>query len=177
MIAGTAAYRVGSDGSVWSRFQHADPNEGGHAVGAKYQLGEWRQLRTSRNRTGYIRAAIYKDGVQQKLMVHRLVLEAFVGPCPAGLNACHNDDDRTNNALDNLRWDTAESNWKDRKRNGRHHPARGEASGKAKLTEADVLNIRSAVATGEWSSAVAIRYGVAHGTVRQIVTRKSWSHV
>lgn len=177
MIAGTEAYRVGSDGSVWSRFQHADPNENGHAVGAKYLLGEWRLLRLQRNRTGYLRAAIFRDGVQRKEMVHRLVLLAFVGPCPPGRYACHADDNRENNALSNLRWATPQSNWSDRKRNGRSNPAKGEGHGMARLTESDVLGIKEAVARGEWSSVVARRYGVSHGHVRRIVTGKSWKHV
>jgi len=42
--------------------------------------------------------------------VHRLVLEAFVGPCPDGMECCHNDGDRTNNRLENLRWDTHKNN-------------------------------------------------------------------
>lgn len=46
--------------------------------------------------------------------VHRLVLEAFSGPCPEGLEACHNDGNKLNNRLDNLRWDTHRSNCIDR---------------------------------------------------------------
>ena len=33
--------------------------------------------------------------------VGRLVLEVFVGPCPPGMEACHNDGDPHNNWLDN----------------------------------------------------------------------------
>jgi hypothetical protein len=47
-----------------------------------------------------------------------LVLEAFVGPCPDGLEACHWDDDPTNNRLSNLRWDTSIANKRDMARNG-----------------------------------------------------------
>lgn len=50
--------------------------------------------------------------------VHRLVLEAFVGPCPAGMEACHWDDDPSNNQLSNLRWDTSTANKRDMARNG-----------------------------------------------------------
>lgn len=47
-------------------------------------------------------------------MVHRLVLEAFVGPCPDGMECCHYDGNPKNNNLDNLRWDTPKSNQGDR---------------------------------------------------------------
>lgn len=52
--------------------------------------------------------------------VHVLVLEAFVGPRPDGMFGCHNDDDKRNNQLENLRWDTPSSNNFDRVKHGRH---------------------------------------------------------
>ena len=52
--------------------------------------------------------------------VHQLVLEAFVGPCPAGYLCRHLDGDATNNALSNLRWDTARANNLDTVRHGRN---------------------------------------------------------
>lgn len=55
---------------------------------------------------------------QKNRQVHRLVLEAFVGPCPPGMEACHNDGDHTNNRLSNLRWDTRSSNMLDLTRHG-----------------------------------------------------------
>ena len=51
--------------------------------------------------------------------VHLLVLEAFIGPRPSGMVACHRDENCTNNVLANLRWDTPDANWDDLKRNGR----------------------------------------------------------
>lgn len=52
--------------------------------------------------------------------VHRLVLEAFEGPCPPGHECCHLDDDATNNRLSNLRWDSRSANQLDAVRNDRH---------------------------------------------------------
>lgn len=46
--------------------------------------------------------------------IHRLVLEAFVGPCPEGMEACHNNGDPADNCLENLRWDTKSANMFDR---------------------------------------------------------------
>lgn len=46
--------------------------------------------------------------------IHRLVLEAFVGPCPSGMEACHNNGDPADNRLENLRWDTKSANMFDR---------------------------------------------------------------
>lgn len=40
----------------------------------------------------------------KKYKVHRLVLEAFVGPCPEGMECDHIDRDKLNNHVSNLRW-------------------------------------------------------------------------
>lgn len=42
--------------------------------------------------------------------VHRLVLEAFVGSCPEGMECCHGPGGPTDNRLVNLRWDTHQAN-------------------------------------------------------------------
>lgn len=52
--------------------------------------------------------------------IHRLVLEAFIGPCPEGMEGCHNDGDASNNHLENLRWDTHSANMYDRVKHGNH---------------------------------------------------------
>jgi hypothetical protein len=72
--------------------------------------------------------------------VHLLVLEAFVGPRPPGLEGCHANDIKADNRLVNLRWDTRKSNTRDKVRNDRI--ARGERNAWAKLTEAKIREIR-----------------------------------
>jgi hypothetical protein len=57
------------------------------------------------------------------IQVHVLVLEAFVRPRPPGLVACHNDGNRLNNHLSNLRWDTPSENSRDVVRHGTHNEA------------------------------------------------------
>lgn len=52
--------------------------------------------------------------------VHQLVLEAFIGARPAKMEACHNNGDKTDNRLINLRWDTRSQNIRDRVRHGTH---------------------------------------------------------
>lgn len=65
--------------------------------------------------TGYPYVLLQREKVGHNRLVHRLVLEAFVGPPPAkDMQACHNDGTRTNNRLENLRWDTRSGNMKDK---------------------------------------------------------------
>ena len=72
----------------------------------------------------HLMVTLYKDGARRDALVHRLVLEAFVGPCPSGQEACHANDDPRDNRLENLRWDTRSANALDSVRNGTHHAAR-----------------------------------------------------
>ncbi len=55
--------------------------------------------------------------------VHALVLTAFVGPAPEGMECRHKDDQPTNNHLSNLEWGTRSQNMYDRVRNGIHPAA------------------------------------------------------
>lgn len=68
--------------------------------------------------------SLSRDGKSRYFFVHRIVLEAFVGPRPPGMECCHFNDDRSDNRLENLRWDTSSSNRLDAVRNGKHHEAR-----------------------------------------------------
>jgi hypothetical protein len=63
-------------------------------------------------------------GTAKAFWVHRLVLEAFVGPCPAEREACHNDGDPGNNNVGNLRWGTRSENRKDSVNHGTHQHAK-----------------------------------------------------
>lgn len=53
--------------------------------------------------------------------IHRLVLETFVGPRPAGMEGCHGPAGQLDNHLTNLRWDTRSENQLDRVRHGTHY--------------------------------------------------------
>ena len=73
---------------------------------------------------GYWSVRLCRDSQSKQLGVHALVLEAFVGPRPEGMEGCHNDGDTDNNTVGNLRWDTPSSNSLDRVKHGTHNLAR-----------------------------------------------------
>lgn len=86
--------------------------------GGKLRKIKGRILGTSLGSTGYPRVSLAPNSTHRA--VHRLVLEAFVGPRPDGLECCHNDGDPTNNRVENLRWDTHASNITDTVNHGTH---------------------------------------------------------
>ena len=119
---------------------------------------------TKRGKHPYKRVHLSHKGVTKYVLVHRLVLEAFVGPCPDGMQTLHADNDPTNNCLSNLSWGTP-------KRNPETIDRNGEANGREKLTKADVLAIR---ASNELHSVLASMYGVATGYISIIKRGKTW---
>lgn len=74
--------------------------------------------------SGHLRVTLCQDSKTRRFWVHRLVLEAFVGPRPEGTEGCHNDGDPSNNDATNLRWDTKSANAQDRVRHGNDWHAR-----------------------------------------------------
>ena len=77
-----------------------------------------RVLKLKLNVHGYPLAPLCRGEVKRWALVHRLVLTAFVGPCPAEQEGCHNDGDPTNAKLRNLRWDTRKANHADKRKHG-----------------------------------------------------------
>lgn len=76
------------------------------------------------NRHGYPMVALSRPGKSKTMKVHRLVLHAFVGECPKGMEACHNNGVRADASLTNLRWDTPSNNQLDRRKHGTDHQVR-----------------------------------------------------
>lgn len=71
--------------------------------------------------SGHKALTFVKHGRQRTESIHRLVLLAFVGECPVGLEVRHLDGDPANNHLSNLRYGTPSENVLDRVRHGTHH--------------------------------------------------------
>lgn len=120
----------------------------------------------------YIRTLFRVHKVRSYRTLHHLVLEAFVGPRPIGMHGCHNDGDTNNNALSNLRWDSARNNQRDKIQHGTI--ARGERNGWAKLTEQDILLARQLYASGVGPTAVAERLGISRKHAQEIKRKDVW---
>ncbi len=68
--------------------------------------------------TRYRLIQLSRNGVVKTARVHRLVLGAFLGPCPEGYEANHKDGDKGNNSIENLEWVTSLENRKHATLNG-----------------------------------------------------------
>lgn len=121
---------------------------------------------------GYFMVNLRRDGKHHGRMVHRLVLEAFVGPCPSGMIACHGDGNPANAHVSNLRWDTYAANALDSVAHGTR--PRGSGNPAATLTESDVLEVVKRLAAGARPAALGREYSISPCTVSSIRDGRTW---
>jgi hypothetical protein len=162
-------YRVGDDGSVWSRWARSYSSG---VIGCQYVLGsEWHPMKPNRSKRY---ATVQLSG--ETRYVHLLVLETFVGPCPDGMEARHfPDNDPANNRLGNLQWSTHAENIADKVTHGT--TLRGERNPKCKLTAEQVRAIRTDYAAGVRQVDLAARHHVTRQLVHRIIKRRCWAHL
>ena len=167
-------YEVSNLGTVRS-LDRRILNKAGHPeCGTRKWRG--RVLKPTLNTDGYFRVLLCKEGHQTARRIHSLVAETFLGKRPESLETCHNNGNRTDNCLNNLRYDTPKNNQADRKK---HNTATiGERNGGSKLTTDDVLEIKRLFkSTSLTHKEIGNQFGVCPGTIRHIDTGHTWSHV
>ncbi len=153
-------------------------------------------------RCGYMYVTLYEDGNHQKFRVHKLVLEAFVGPCPEGHECNHKNGNKTQNCLDNLQWVTHMENVQHAIEAGLSKPSygmlgkqhsestrkkmsyahkgmnAGEDNTQAKLDNIKVKRIKELLKEGMLSHGqIAQFFSVSRSLVSMISEGRRWSHV
>lgn len=139
-----------------------------HYTGAKLNRAG-RVLRGCVTERNYVRVSLCHDGKTKSVHVHTLVAAAFKGPRPAGAVVRHLDGDSTNNNARNVEYGTSKQNAEDMVRHGRM--VRGEAHGKAKLTDSAVKRMRALRGKRTYAQLSAM-FGVSVSQVGNIVTNK-----
>lgn len=165
-IPGHLGYWASSDGRVWSQYR----------TGISKPGDILRELKAvPSKKSGHLRISLAASS-KSLYLVHRLILETFAGPCPEGMECCHDPDpDPANCRLENLRWDTRQANHDDKCRAGRQ--ARGAKGGRAKLTDEQAGEIRLLVASGVSRREIARRFKINRVSVDYLVSGKNWKHM
>lgn len=125
-------------------------------------------------KSGHVCVNLFNNGRGKCWQIHRIVLEAFVGPRPRGMECRHLNGRAHDNRLANLVWGTRAENMADRTRLGEHNPALGENRHNAVLTEKQVRAIRSLNASGKGGSEISRTMGVNINTVFGIISGRNW---
>lgn len=97
----------------------------GHSDYAVSTWGRFKRVRTiERSSAGIKRGSIDAEGYRvyhvdgKRVRAHVLVLTAFKGSCPTGMESCHKNRNRLDNWIGNLYWGTRKQNVKDMERHG-----------------------------------------------------------
>jgi hypothetical protein len=173
LLPACRAYAIGDDGSVWSRWKMNSAGRGRPLPPT--MNGRWKKLNPSSDAVGRKVVNISFGPSSRQEKVHRLVLMAFVGECPSGMVACHNNGNHADNRLDNLRWGTPKSNEADKVIHGTHN--KGERCGTSKMRLADVLCALKRYKGGESSKSIAKDYGVTANHIARIARGERWPEV
>jgi hypothetical protein len=138
-----------------------------------------RILNPWKDKNGYLCITLSKDGIHQKYKIHRLVLEIFIGPCPEGMEVCHNDNNLKNNFIKNLRYDTHKNNMNDQIKHGtRFNKARGSTHYLAKLNDWKIRIINRLLEDGYLTQKeIAKIFNVCPDTIHDIKNKETWKHV
>jgi hypothetical protein len=133
--------------------------------------------------TGYRRRLGYGEvqvpGLKRPRLTHRVAWELTNGPIPDGLSVCHACDNPPCCNPAHLFLGTHQENMQDAGRKGilSKSGTYGTANGLAKLTEAQVREIRALTDAGVHQRVVAKRFGVGLTAVGAIFRRETWRHV
>lgn len=127
---------------------------------------------------GYYSVGIYKNEINAHIRkvrkVHRLVLEAFVGKCPPGMECAHLDGNPLNNKLDNLKWCSSKENNSHKKLHGTHRF--GERHQSAKYSAKIVRAIRKMYDSKKTSATEISRiFNIGRRYVSKIASREIWA--
>lgn len=165
LIPDFPGYEIDDNGNVFSHWTN-----GGNIK------NHTRTLKPFKSRNGYLLVVLSRDGKTQHKTIHRLLLETFTQKNP-DLLVCHNNGIKTDNRIENLRWDTVKGNLKDREKHGTM--VCGEKHDRAIFTEDQVRRIRLMWALNPRPKykEVAKMFKTSISAISHIVNNRSWKHI
>ena len=135
-------------------------------------------LKGVKNHKGYLRVSLMLNGKPKHHFIHKLVALAFI-PNPENKAQVNHKKgkEKDNNRVDNLEWATRSENMKHAYDTGLETVKKGEETNSAKLTEAEVIEIKKMLASNTPQSTIAAKLGIGKGHVSSIKSGRIWSHV
>jgi len=163
-IPGYSRYKASSDGEIYT------PNWKGGKTGSI--------MKPALDGNGYFRTMLVDDeGRNRTIKVHRIIAQTFIENPEELKEVNHLNGNKADNRLCNLEWVSHQQNIRHSFDNGLQNN-RGENNPISKLTEQDVLEIRSKFKPRLYGrKKLAEEYQVKASTIKDVVLRKSWMHI
>lgn len=148
------------------------PNYGASRCGKIANIVSGKVMKPSIDPHGYLRVGLRKNGkTYSSRLCHRLVAEAFLGPCPDGKVVCHNNGIPSDSRIENLRYGTMKENAADQRLHGTYR--HGEDHHCARLTWDMVFAIRREY-DGSNGMETREKYGVSPSHLCSIIQKNTW---
>jgi hypothetical protein len=113
----------------------------------------------------------------KRVLAHRVICKLTHEDFDEGLLACHKCDNPPCCNPNHLYPGTYKDNSNDKHQRGRANISKGENNGRAKITAAQVIELRNLFAGGMTKGALATKYGLTWSTVDKIVKNQLWKEV
>lgn len=134
-----------------------------------------RLLKSCVQKNGYRIVSLYPSVKSKTFCIHRLVAQAFIPNPENKPEVNHINGIKTDNRVENLEWATSSENRQHAHDTGLKISQKGSECSKAKLNEAQVLEIRSIKTLSR--SEIAEKFMVSKSAIDAIMIRRSWKHI
>ena len=158
-IEGYDGYLVSKEGEVWSERSN-------------------KLLSLFPDSNGYLLCNLYRDGKRKLCKIHRLVALTFIPNPENKPQVNHIDGNKLNNHIDNLEWASAKENTNHAWNSGLSKSISGSARTDSKLTEEDVLYIRTNYIPKSpdfGGRALAKKFNVVPSVISNVVNGKTYN--
>jgi len=149
----------------------------GQVISLNYNnTGKEQVLKGRPDTKGYLGVVLHKNNKPCHRRIHRLVAETFIPNVDSKENINHINGNKLDNRIENLEWVSVSENLKHAFKIGLKSN-KGEKNNSSKLKDSDIPKIFELHSQGYEIKQIALIYKVHHDTIRDVLNRKTWSHV
>lgn len=161
-------YEVSNTGKIRSLGRVIMHKDGNHSTRVGIPIAQVIRRR-------YLSVRLNNNAIPRQYPTHRLVMAAFIGKCPEGLQVNHIDGVKTNNSLSNLEYVTAKENIRHSFKTRLNVIPSGENSVHSYLSNLQAKEIREKYKTGKYLyRELAEEYKICHSAIGNIVRGKTY---